>query len=700
MRRSSPRVLVVAGMVAIALAGGGPVLMPAASASGSASEAADVAPGDPRLVEMASPSPFRGMIYNGLSLGKTGSACDGAFEVKTRQGASLGCSHGPDPAPPGVDVRRGRTDQQLEADARAGSGLTAAAMGPFQAGVADAFGAAAAVGAVGCIGNGVSGTRVQAVYAVPSGRTDRSATVIPAIRSTYAPRVDWQLNQSAAETGGEAHVTFVTEPAADGAGCQLAVSVAHLSAAAVESFSDTVTALKSLGFNRPDRKYLIWTDADVLCGVGSMYSDSRPGQSNLNNGYAPMYARVDTSCWGYAEGHELMHNLGAVQRGAPHATNAGHCTDEPDDMCYDDDGNGPATMTTACAGRSSALFDCNHDDYFYAGVPPLLNWLSTHWNTYNSSWLLRAPLPAVATGPTTTGGSGTTDSTGGSGSTGTTTGSTSGTDTGPVIGLPPIPPVPPILSQPTASGYWMLTSDGQVHPFGDAAYLGQPYPIADGARAVDLEPSPSGFGYWVVDETGRVRAFGDVRRHGSVGYNVLDPGERAVSLSATPTGDGYWVFTSRGRAVPFGDAGFFGDVSALALNRPVIGSVATPSGKGYYLFAADGGIFTFGDAAFFGSTGAMRLNKSVVAMAVAPGTGGYWLVGADGGLFAFGNAGFFGSMGAVPLNRPVSAVVPGQAGYLMVGEDGGAFSFGDVSFFGSLGTNPPATPVVSVALRT
>src|SRR5687768_7253805 len=302
MRRSSPRVLIVAGMVAVALAGGGPVLIPAASASGAASAAPDVTPGDPRLVGMASPSPFRGMIYTGLSLGRKGTACDGAFEVKTREGSSLGCSHGPDPAPPGVDVRRGRTDQQVEADARAGSGRTTAAMGPFQAGVADAFEAAApVVGAVGCIGDGVSGPRVQAIYALPAGRSDRSATVIPAIRSTYAPRVDWQLNQSAAETGGEAHVTFVTEPATDGAGCQLAVSVAHLSAAAVESFSDTVTALRALGFNRSDRKYLIWTDADILCGVGSMYSDSRPGQSNLNNGYAAMYARVDTGCWGYAE---------------------------------------------------------------------------------------------------------------------------------------------------------------------------------------------------------------------------------------------------------------------------------------------------------------------------------------------------------------------------------------------------------------
>jgi len=662
--------MLVAGLLAAIAGGVGPIVLPAATPAATASA-------DHRLAEMASPSPFRGLVYDGLSLGRKGSACEGAFEAESRQGATLGCSHGPDPAPPGTDVRRGRTEQQVSADA----------VGADSA-------AATTLGSVGCIGNGTSGSRVQAIYAVPADRTDRSATVIPAIRATYAPRIDWQFNTSAAETGGQAHVTFVTEPDAAGTGCQLSVAVAHLSAAGDDSFSSTVSELKALGYTRSDRKYLVWTDAAVLCGVGSLYSDAKPGLSNLNNGAAPMFARVDAACWDYAEGHELMHTLGAVQSGAPHATAAGHCFDEPDEMCYDDDGNGPVTMLTVCTGRSDSLFDCNHDDYFYAGTPPLLSWLSSHWNTYDSNWVLRAPLPAVATvpppgsvvpsGPST--GTGSTGATSGTGTTG--------------VGVPPIP-TPPIGPSPlpSSSGYWMLTADGHVQPFGAAAFFGQPFPMAGGARAVDLEPSPSGEGYWVLDSTGRVRGYGDAVAWGSVRTDRLDVGEWAVSLSATPSGDGYWVFTSRGRAVPFGDAGFFGDVSALHLNGPVIGSVATPSGQGYYLFGSDGGIFTFGDADFFGSTGALHLNKPVVAMAVSSTSGGYWLVGSDGGLFAFGDAGFFGSMGSVRLNRPVSAVVPGRNGYLMVGEDGGAFSFGDVAFFGSLANQPPATPVVSVALR-
>jgi hypothetical protein len=664
-------VLAVAGaIVATMVTGVGPILLPGGTPAASAA--------DPRLAEMATPSPFGGMIYAGLSLGKQGSACQGVFEAKSRTGASLGCSHGPDPAPPGTDVRLGRGLHQVAADL-----LTGLEQGEAAAADADATegSASSLLGSIGCLADGLLGSRVQAIYAVADDRTDRSTTVIPTIRATYAPKVDWQINQSAAETGGEAHVRFVTEPGAGG-DCRLSVPVAHLTAGGDDSFSNMVAELKAQGYNRADRKYLVWTDANVVCGVGSVYSDTRPGLNNINNGYAAMFARVDAACWDYAEGHELMHTLGSVQRGAPHATANGHCYDESDEMCYDDDGSGPTTMQTVCAGRNGTLFDCNHDDYFYAGIPPASNWLATHWNTFNSNWLLNSPLPMVVVVPPPNDPGG-----------GTSTGSPPTTTTTP----PPTTPVPP--TGRGASGYWMLTADGHVHPFGDAAFFGQPYPLHAGVRAVHLEPTPTGAGYWVLDDTGQVRAYGEADFHGSVPAGRLDHNERAVSLSATPTGEGYRVFTSRGRVLPFGDAGFFGDVSAIPLSRPVIGSVATPSGLGYYLFASDGGIFTFGDAAFVGSTGAMRLNKPVVAMAVSPERGGYWLVGSDGGLFAFGAAGFYGSMGAVKLNRPVSAVVPGEAGYLMVGEDGGAFSFGEIDFFGSLGANPPATPVVSVALR-
>ncbi len=343
-------------------------LQPAAgdqSAATSSSSAEGAGHEHPTKVE----NPRKGMVWDGLEEG-TESRCDGAYAAKDRRNVVVACTHGPDPAPAGTDVRTDGTTAELAAEAAT-------------AGTANA---------VPCIGDGASGYRVEAIYAVPADRTDRFATISPLITGSYAPRVEDQFARSAAETGGEAHVQWVTT--SDGAGgCTLVVHHEVLSTTADDTFGNTITELKNRGYTRTDRKYLVWMDSNVYCGIGQVYGDARPDQANANNGIYTMFARSDSGCWAYAEGHELMHNLGGVQPGAPNGTPNYHCSDEPDEMCYDDDGSGPVVMRTVCTGRDGMLFDCNHDDYFYAGTAPSGSWLSTHWNTWNSRFVSRTALP-------------------------------------------------------------------------------------------------------------------------------------------------------------------------------------------------------------------------------------------------------------------------------------------------------------------
>ncbi len=265
------------------------------------------------------------------------------------------------------------------------------------------------------------------------------------------------------------------------------------------------------------------------------------------------------------------------------------------------------------------------------------------------------------------------------------------TGNGLVVGAPAVGP-----------GYWMLGRDGTVYPFGGAAFLGEPKSqLGFGVTAVDVESTPSGKGYLVLDRIGRVFSYGDAAAFGAPGNAPVDGagGERAASISVTPSNGGYWVFTNRGRVFGYGDARTFGDLSGVALNGPVLGSIPTPTGAGYFMVGSDGGVFAFGDALFSGSTGNMVLNQPVVGLVPTPTNRGYWLVASDGGVFAFGDATFRGSMGAVRLNQPVNGMIRNGTGYLMVASDGGIFNFSDQPFFGSLGGTPIPHPIVAAAVK-
>lgn len=199
--------------------------------------------------------------------------------------------------------------------------------------------------------------------------------------------------QSAAERRDGRRIRFVTD-----ASCRPVVKEVRLPAKKVNSnFFDTIDALFARGYDRNNRKYLVFMDANYLCGVGTMFLDDSPRLSNINNqigGYARIDRGYKNSCWnGGVAAHELFHTLGGVQNSAPHASGYGHCTDEYDAMCYPD---GPGVkMTVRCKNAGPWQIDWNHDDYFNP-KPKDGSYLDRRWNTADSGWLQPGVPPPTA----------------------------------------------------------------------------------------------------------------------------------------------------------------------------------------------------------------------------------------------------------------------------------------------------------------
>jgi hypothetical protein len=300
-------------------------------------------------------------------------SCGSLHPIVTGDGQAS-CTHGPDPAPPGVDPSVPQPLASSEPTFTTAAGTSAAP--------------------VPCYGDGTSGKRVQALYVHPADRPNRAAEVVPLIRG-WAADVDAVFTVSAAASGAVRHVRFVTGP-----DCALDVAQATVSARGDDTIEATVAELAAQGYSRSDRKYLVWMDSTVLCGIANYYLDDRPDAGNVNNGSSRVsgtVARVDSGCWGLAtrgqsvETHELVHTLGGVQPTAPHATSMGHCSDESDRMCYDD-GSPAYAEVLQCPAEQEGFLDCGDDDYFHPS-PPANSYLASHWDTARSEFLA-ATLPA------------------------------------------------------------------------------------------------------------------------------------------------------------------------------------------------------------------------------------------------------------------------------------------------------------------
>ncbi|MFC8920300.1 RICIN domain-containing protein [Streptomyces sp. NPDC057116] len=441
-RRKTPRLILATAAVAAAAVMGAvaydatapaagtdrplPLAQPAATPTAAPEPAAaPTRDEDPEpLVKKPKSEPGRGLVYEGLTPAPEGDPCAGVYRTTTGH-----CTHGPDAPPKGVDIKKDtppavRTAVPAEDPAKPGpdtsggepsgtelprtippldaaapkAGEPPAATGP-SARKAPANGPAGQT--VQCDGDGTTGNRVQVVYAHAPGN-DRYATYLASFRK-WAADADLIFSESAEDTGGVRHIRYVT-----GSDCVPTVLNMELPASAMAEFSAMNRALAARGLDRRDRKYMIFADAQVYCGIGTFAGDERPAQNNLSN-FGPSYGRTDTGCWGgHTAAHELGHNLGAVNNSAPNTSRGAHCTDEWDVMCYSDSPYYPRMRSVCQDGAYENRLDCNHDDYFHTSPRPG-SYLATHWNIADSQFLMRnkgttRPDPTPTPTPTPTGG--------------------------------------------------------------------------------------------------------------------------------------------------------------------------------------------------------------------------------------------------------------------------------------------------------
>ena len=295
-----------------------------------------------------------GLVYDGLKFSEDGE-CNGLFEIDV-PGSAQGeahCTHGPDP----ITFALARP-----------SGVPTPTPAP----------ASTAVGAILCDGDGVTGKRVQVLYARASTTPSRYSAYLAAFRQ-WAADADAYFNASAAQTGGSRRIRFVHD-----ASCKPVVTEVVLSAWGTEAFGNMISELRAQGFNRTDRKYMVFMDAGVYCGIADIVNDDSSSKGNKSN-TGPHYGRIDSGCWsGTIAAHELMHTLGGVQLSAPHSDGNFHCNDGYDNMC---DHSGHTVQITCPDTAGDSLMDCNHDDYFSTN-PPANSYLATHWNAANNQFLI------------------------------------------------------------------------------------------------------------------------------------------------------------------------------------------------------------------------------------------------------------------------------------------------------------------------
>ncbi len=249
----------------------------------------------------------------------------------------------------------------------------------------------------------------QLIYAIPADGADRATSKVDAFRqSTYeASAVMDNTSRMLSTTAGRR-----LRVACDGSGDASVLTMRLPRRASAYSFStvrsdvEAEYATTSNVGNATKVRYLVYYDAhlDGFSGVGSMFNDVDPSASNDNN-RSEAFALQDNSSgtgpsW-YVLLHEISHNMGAVQDGAPDSNEVSHCNDGRDVMCYAEPGTTGVSGTYSSTTCIELQFDCDHDSYFHPA--PNGGWLAANWNVAATAnrYLDSYAAPADSTAPAT-----------------------------------------------------------------------------------------------------------------------------------------------------------------------------------------------------------------------------------------------------------------------------------------------------------
>jgi hypothetical protein len=308
------------------------------------------------------------------------------------------------------------------------------------------------------------------------------------------------------------------------------------------------------------------------------------------------------------------------------------------------------------------------------------------------------PTTTTTTTTTTTSTSTTSTTTTTPGSTTTTTTTTTTPPTSTTTTTAP-PATTTSFPAPTIDkpAYYLVESNGGVHPFGGAAFRGsRAKPRQSGF--VGAAATSDGAGYWLANAKGSVYGYGDATFFGSVVH--VHHHAPIIAIAAAPAGIGYWLVASNGAVYNYGTAPFCGSLVHEKLASPIVAIAPAPDDGGYRLVAANGQVYGFGDETAYGAPSAAEAHDAVIAIANTADGNGYWVATTAGRVYRYGDAPYFGAPARKHIKETFASFVATAdgSGYWFTSTSGRVFNYGDAGFAGSLAHTPPRHGITVVIL--